>query len=387
MTLRTVDSFTANGREQTPVWNVDVSVVSALAQRQHQLEGWAHAQLPLLGLGPLTGGLVAVSGDASFRRYFRARSAAAPVILVDAPPERENSQPFLDVAARLAAAGVRVPRVLASDLDAGWLCLEDFGDALLWPALDAARQAGDLAAALQLYQRCFGELLLIQQAGNLEELPAYDAGLLRRELQLFPQWCCGGLLGLTLTAQEQALIEATFGHLTARALQQPRVLVHRDYHSRNLMLLAEPGRTIGVIDFQDAVAGPATYDLVSLLKDCYIAWPAATVRQWALAYAAEARRAGIPLAADDEEFLHDFALMGAQRHLKVLGIFCRLWLRDGKPGYLKDLLLTFRYTLEALAPYAEHAAFVDFLQRRIAPALPPAIAAAESIARQRGQLA
>ena len=364
-----------------------MSVASALAQRQHLLERWADVQLPVLGLGPLIGGLVAVSGDASFRRYFRARSAAGPVILVDAPPERENSQPFIDMASRLAAAGVRVPRVLASDLDAGWLCLEDLGDALLWPALDAARQAGDLLAAGQLYQRCFGELLLIQQAGDLDALPAYDAALLRRELQLFPQWCCSGLLGLTLTAQEQALIEATFGHLTARALQQPRVLVHRDYHSRNLMLLAEPGRAIGVIDFQDAVAGPATYDLVSLLKDCYIAWPEAAVRQWALAYAAEARRVGIPLAADDDAFLHDFALMGAQRHLKVLGIFSRLWLRDGKPGYLKDLPLTFRYTLEALAPVAELADFVAFLQRRLAPALPAAIAAAETAARQRGQLA
>ncbi len=364
-----------------------MSVASALAQRQHLLERWAAAQLPRLGRGPLIGGLVAVSGDASFRRYFRARSVAGPVILVDAPPERENSQPFIDMASRLAAAGVRVPRVLASDLDAGWLCLEDLGDALLWPALDAARRAGDLVAAGQLYQRCFAELLLIQQAGDLDALPDYDAALLRRELQLFPQWCCSGLLGLTLTTQEQTLIETTFGHLTARALQQPRVLVHRDYHSRNLMLLAEPGRAIGVIDFQDAVAGPATYDLVSLLKDCYIAWPEAAVRQWALAYAAEARRVGIPLAADDDAFLHDFALMGAQRHLKVLGIFSRLWLRDGKPGYLKDLPLTFRYTLEALAPVAELADFVAFLQRRLAPALPAAIAAAETAARQRGQLA
>jgi aminoglycoside/choline kinase family phosphotransferase len=242
----------------------------------------------------------------------------------------------------------------------------------------------DLTGAGRLYQRCFEELLLIQRAGDSSELPFYDEALLLREMRLFTDWCCGSLLKLVLSDAEQQLIERTFAQLVTRALRQPRVLVHRDYHSRNLMLLSEPGRALGVIDFQDAVRGPATYDLVSLLKDCYIEWPAATVRDWALAYARQARAAGIAIASDDREFLDDFALMGAQRHLKVLGIFCRLWLRDGKPGYLKDLPLTFRYTLDALSAHADYEAFADFLRQRIATRLPAALAAAQADARQKG---
>lgn len=361
---------------------------ASLIQRQHALQQWAAIQLPSLGRGDLLGNIDAVSGDASFRRYFRGRTAAGPVVLVDAPPDKENSLPFIEVDRRLITAGVRVPRLLMADTDLGFMCLEDFGNNLLWPALELARQAADYQAAIQLYQRCFDELLLIQTTDARQPpLPVYDRALLLRELRLFTEWFCGGLLQRTLSPVEQRLIEAGFAVLCDAVLQQPQVFVHRDYHSRNLMLLTEPGTAIGVIDFQDAVLGPVSYDLVSLLKDCYIEWPREQVNEWALAYAAQAQAQGIITAVEPARFLRDFDLMGAQRHLKVLGIFSRLWLRDGKSGYLKDIPLTFRYLRAVVVEHPELAVFANWLVNEIEPTLPAALQRATAAAEPAGKAA
>lgn len=347
--------------------------VTSLIERQQALQAWAGARVVELGMGALLGDLAAVSGDASFRRYFRGHTQSGTVVLVDAPPDRENSKPFIDVARRLLAAGVRAPKILAADLAAGFMCLEDFGNELLWPAVDSARVAADYREARDLYQRCFDALLLIQRA-DAGGLTPYDDALLLREMRLFSEWFCGGLLQQRLTPAENAVVEHAFAVLSRSAQGQPQVFVHRDYHSRNLMLL--PNGAIGVIDFQDAVRGPVTYDLVSLLKDCYIEWPRSEVNAWALAYAAQAERHGILSNVVAAHFLRDFDLMGAQRHIKVLGIFSRLWLRDGKPGYLKDIPLTFRYLQQVVAEQGELKDFATWLQATVAPRLPAALAQA-----------
>ncbi len=362
-------------------------VASSLVQRQQALQTWAVQQLATLGLGELRGDIAAVSGDASFRRYFRGHTATASLMLVDAPPDKENSRPFIDVDQRLLDASVRVPQLLAADPGLGFMCLEDFGDTLLWPALWQARHTMDYSSARQLYQRCFDELLLIQQAeARHPPLPLYDAALLLREMRLFSEWFCAGLLKLTLPPAEQALVEAAFSVLCDSALQQQQVFVHRDYHCRNLMLLNEPGTAIGVIDFQDAVLGPVTYDLVSLLKDCYIEWPRAEVREWALAYAGQAQARGVLQQLQPDRFLREFDLMGAQRHIKILGIFSRLWLRDGKPGYLKDIPLTLRYLQQVAGEQPQLQEFAHWLDSRVAPLVPAALAAAEAAAHHHGGL-
>jgi aminoglycoside/choline kinase family phosphotransferase len=357
--------------------------VTPLIQRQQALQAWAAAQLANHGPGTLASDIVAVSGDASFRRYFRGFTATASVVLVDAPPDKENSQPFIDVDRRLLAAGVRVPRVIATDLAQGFMALEDFGNDLLWPALEQQRLAGDYFAALTLYQRCFDELLLIQRA-DAGQLPLYDDALLLREMRLFSEWFCGGLLQHPLSDTEQQLVEQAFAVLSSSARQQTRVFVHRDYHSRNLMLLSDDG--IGVIDFQDAVLGPVTYDLVSLLKDCYIEWPREQVREWAMAFAQQAQACGILPTISNEQFLRDFDLMGAQRHIKVLGIFSRLWLRDGKSLYLKDIPLTFRYLQQVVAEQPSLVEFAKWLRAVIEPLLPFALERAKATAGQDGKV-
>ncbi len=249
----------------------------------------------------------------------------------------------------------------------------DLGDTVLWTPLEAARlDPAVTPTAATLYESAFAELLLIQRAAATT-LPAYDDALLLREMRLFTEWFCGGLLQHSLTAAEHALLEDVYAFLAAAAQAQPQVFVHRDYHSRNLMYRA--GQGPGVIDFQDAVRGAVTYDLVSLLKDCYIEWPRAQVRTWALDYAMQAQRAGILERIVADEFLRDFDLMGAQRHIKVLGIFSRLWLRDGKRGYLRDIPLTMRYLVTILPEHPQLAAFSAWLHKHVLPRLDAALAA------------
>lgn len=285
------------------------------------------------------------SADASFRRYFRVRLASGQsYIVMDAPPDKEDSRPYIEVARRFRALGLNVPEVLAQDLAQGFLLITDLGAQSYLEALNdesVDRLYGDALAAL-----------VVLQAGIFTDssfLPPYNVALLQREMELFREWYLGRHLGLTLSSTQHAILDRSFAALTESALGQPQVWVHRDYHSRNLMVY--PGHNPGILDFQDAVTGPATYDLVSLLRDCYIAWPRARVEEWAKRYYALALQSGVPVYDDAVQFLRAFDLMGVQRHLKAIGIFARLNHRDGKPGYLNDIPRTMGYVLEVSARY------------------------------------
>lgn len=300
-----------------------------------------------------------VAGDASARRYYRLSSAGQTYIAVEAPPASEKNAEFLAVQATLAAAGVKVPELIAVDLTRGFLLLEDLGERLLLDELTADN-------ADRLYGEAFDVLQQIAAAGSpAAGWPGYDPALLAEELGRFPQWFVGRLL--SLGDMDTAIWQPVVRLLTDNAIAQPQVLVHRDFHSRNLMLQADG--TLGVIDFQDAVLGPVTYDLVSLLRDCYVRWEPDEVRAWALAYR---QRDAVPGAVSDANFLRWFDLMGLQRHLKVLGTFARLHLRDGKPGYLDDLPLVVQYVRECLAQYHdafdEIAAFSAWFESSVMPA-------------------
>jgi N-acetylmuramate 1-kinase len=307
--------------------------------RVGQLRHWLEASL-----GNSDFSLERASDDASFRRYFRVRRGdAEPLIAMDAPPEKEDCRPFLHVARLLADAGVHVPTIHAQDLQQGFLLLSDLGSTTYLAALDA-RNAG------QLYGEALDALVRIQLASRPGVLPDYDAALLLRELRLFPDWYVSRQLRRDLDARQRETLEAAFAAVLANNLAQPRVFVHRDYHSRNLMVCAP---CPGILDFQDAVHGPITYDLASLLRDAYIAWEEERVIDWAVRYWEKARAARLPVAGDFADFYRDFEWMGAQRQLKVLGIFARLARRDGKDGYLKDQPLVMRYLRRTCERYRE----------------------------------
>lgn len=299
-----------------------------------------------------------IASDAGFRRYFRFASPS-PMLAVDAPPQTEDTRQFVTLARYLRAQGVRAPTIVAADETQGMLLVEDFGDSLLFSELNASNVDQGYSIALHT-------LLSLQQcADNAALVPRYDRALLRRELEIFSEWFVGKMLGHSLTANEIALLEHTFSLLENSALNQTQTLVHRDYHSRNLILCTDD--KLGVIDFQGALWGAVTYDLVSLLRDCYLRWPADQVKRWALAYRQMAQTAGIIPATTEAQFLQDFDWMGLQRHIKVLGIFARLQLRDGKTGYLKDLPLVIRYTLEIAEQYAELRPFADWFGAVLLP--------------------
>lgn len=315
------------------------------------------------GLGHPVAHIEPASQDASFRRYFRAWIGDRTFIAMDAPPPRENLRPFLKVAELLRGAGLETPAIHAADPEQGFALLGDFGTQSYLDHLDDAR-------ADALYSDALAALVRLQtrlDPNNLD-LPAYDARLLRTELGIFREWLLGGLLGLELSPEETAALDAAERHLIDSALEQPRVCVHRDYHSRNLMVI--PDGNPGVLDFQDAVIGPITYDLASLLRDCYIAWPAERVAAWLDRHRQALAAAGLLDEAGQARFRRWFDLMGMQRHLKAAGIFARLLLRDGKPGYLKDIPRTLNYIAEAGAAYPEFSGFLDFLNARVLPALP-----------------
>jgi aminoglycoside/choline kinase family phosphotransferase len=306
------------------------------------------------------------SADASFRRYFRAHLAGGrSVVVMDAPPAHEDIGPYLRVSQLLKGVGVHVPAVHAVDERRGFVLLEDLGSEPYLAALQD-RSRGDA-----LYGEALAALLAIQVRGGeaAAALPPYDAATLQREMDLMPEWFAGRHLGLELTAEDREELAAAAAVLRAEALAQPVVFVHRDYHSRNLMVLPTAGP--GIIDFQDALAGPVGYDLVSLLKDCYIRWPRAQVEDWLRAHRAALCAAGAAALAggSDREFLRWFDFIGVQRHIKVLGIFARLCWRDGKPGYLDDLPLTLEYTLDACARHPELAPLGRWLRRQASPGL------------------
>ncbi len=358
-------------------------------QRKDALTAWARQCLQDMAGGlPLEGSIHTVSGDASFRRYFRIVLPAAPgsadplwqallqatrYILVDAPPAHEDCRRFVRVAQLFRAAGMLTPRVLRVDFEQGFMLLEDFGDALYLPALQTA------SGADALYTAAINSLIELQARGNGSELAPYNRQLLRTEMSLFDHWFCERFLEIRLNDDERALLERTWTFLEDAALTQPQVCVHRDYHSRNLMVLdGDVHHAPGVIDFQDAVFGACTYDLVSLLRDCYIVWPDARVRAWALQYRAGAVARGVLAGTGpsaEAAFLRDFDLMGLQRHIKVIGIFCRLNLRDGKPRYMADVPLVIDYVLRVAAGHPEMAEFNHWFQNRVLPVAYPRLQA------------
>ena len=308
------------------------------------------------------------SADASFRRYFRIAHRGRTWIAMDAPPGKEDLHPYIRIAQMLVPLGVNAPRILAQDLEQGFLLITDLGGRTYLAELQEVPGRDE-----QLYNDALTTLVHMQSRAVADALAlaVYDRPLLRRELNLFPEWFLGHHLQIALSDAETALLETAFEILILQALQQPKVFVHRDYHSRNLMVCEETiqGPNPGVLDFQDAVFGPVTYDLVSLLRDCYIEWPQQRVAQWVASFREQALRAGVEVGDSQDQFLRWFDLMGMQRHLKAIGIFARLWHRDGKQGYLKDIPRTLGYVRAVSANYPELHEFSRFIDLRVLPAL------------------
>jgi len=316
--------------------------------RTERMQAWLAAELQGASFS-----FAPASDDASFRRYFRVEFGGGrdSLIVMDAPPDKEDCRPFVKVARLFAAAGAHVPDIVAENLQEGFLLLSDLG-----PHTYLSQLKPDNAGTL--YREAIAALVAIQKASRPGVLPDYDRALLERELNLFPDWYVARQHGVTLDAARAADLKAGFEVLLANNLAQPRVYVHRDYHSRNLML-SSPNP--GILDFQDAVYGPITYDLVSLLRDAYIAWEEEQVLDWCIRYWEAARKAGLPVAADFADFYRDFEWMGAQRQLKVLGIFARLCYRDGKERYLADQPLVMKYLRKTCERYGELAPLLRVL--------------------------
>jgi len=308
------------------------------AQRQAAFEHWLAGLIAPHGIDIHS--LRPASSDASFRRYFRVSCpgrVSASLVLMDAPPPLEDVRPFVHVAGLVAQAGLHAPQVLAADVEQGFLLLTDLGQALYLDALKAAEPA----AADMLMRSAITALVQFQQRVPSTELPPFDAALLRSELALFPQWCVSREFGITWTDKEQVTWQRLVQLLVDSALAQPQLAVHADWMPRNLMCGATASELPGVLDFQDAVRGPITYDIASLLRDAFISWDEEQELDWTVRWWQQARKAGLPLSetmeADFGELWRALEWMGLQRHLKVMGIFCRLKHRDGKPQYAADL--------------------------------------------------
>ena len=322
----------------------------AMHTRQTALIEWLNT---IISDTPFTVTLLA--GDASFRRYFRLHQNGESRVIMDAPPEKEDIAPFIQIANRLAKQGIHTPTIYAVDYEQGFVLLEDLGDDLLLHVITQEN-------ADKLYTQAMNTLTTLQRTPTTNpQLPLFDHAFMLTELAVFHEWFLKAYLALELTEEETSLIARTFDALATQISQQPSVFIHRDYHSRNLIVL---NNEMGVIDFQDAMQGPFTYDLVSLLKDCYVQWPHEQLMRWLALF-----HANLPteLHMTFPEFNRAFDLCGLQRHLKVLGVFCRLHLRDKKPAYLKDLPLTFHYTMACLERYEEFKPFYQFMQQRVQP--------------------
>ncbi len=315
-------------------------------ERLAQVKTWLEQVIP-----GQTFDLAPASADASFRRYFRVSLPNRSLIVMDAPLEHENCAPFVHVAQLFGAAGVHVPEILAQDLTQGFLLLSDLGSQTYLSQLNDASADG-------LYRDANAALIKIQLASQSDQLPPYDSAMLLREMHLFPEWYVAKHLKVQLTPDQTAVMENALQLILRIVLAQPSVYVHRDYHSRNLMV-SEPNP--GVLDFQDAVYGPITYDLVSLYKDAYITWDEERVLDWTVRYWEAAKHARLPVPEDFGAFYRDFEWMGIQRHIKVLGIFARLYHRDGKDGYLKDMPLVLRYLRTACDRYRALGPFLELL--------------------------
>lgn len=312
--------------------------------------------------------LSAISGDASFRRYFRVHYQGKNYVLMDSPPTLEDGQRFVAVQQAFLASGLRVPAILQQDLAAGLLLLEDLGDQLLLDLLNPD-------TVNDWYQKALAELVKIRTIHSTDQgpLPRFDRAFLLREMQLFIDWFVNIHLALQLNSDELAMLSKLFEFLADAALEQPHAGMHRDYHARNLMVLAD--QQLAVIDFQDIVVGPISYDAVSLLKDCYKRWPDALVATLRDEFFQQLQQSQL-LGADwdSSRFARSFDLMGLQRHIKVCGIFSRLYHRDGKAGYLADLPRVLDYIIDAAAQYPECQPFYKLLQQKIQPRLLEVIA-------------
>lgn len=319
-------------------------------KRLSAISEWIYSELaiPATDLRP-------ASSDASFRRYFRLRSGERSYIVMDAPPQLEDVEPFLQVAAHLRQRGLNVPEILSVDRSRGFVLMTDLGTETYLDRLNDTNSA-------RLYADAIDALLILQTGTQTapDAFPPYNEALLKSEMQLFPAWYARRHLDYSLGHRQETMLERTFEILCRKCLEQPQVWVHRDYHSRNLMVTTE--NNPGILDFQDAVIGPITYDLVSLLRDCYIEWPRKMVLGWALDYHARAIQTGLPVSEDPDEFLLWFDYTGVQRHIKVLGIFARLFYRDGKANYLGDLPLVWRYLMQVCEGHADLHPFRDLLQ-------------------------
>ncbi len=302
--------------------------------------------------------LESASEDASLRSYWRTRGAHGSAILMDAPPpENEKLAAWLDIDARLRSAGLHAPEVLAEDREAGFVLMEDLGTRLFLPELNES-------SVDALYAQALDALFAMQTRVDARDLPPYDEQRLMTELEIMPTWFLQKHLGVRIECDEWDVIELAFRRLIDNALTQPRAFLFRDFHSRNLLVVDDNGP--GLVDFQDALLGPLTYDLVSLLRDCYIAWDDARVYAWAEAHRLRLRDAGaLDAEIDARTWRRWFDLMGLQRHIKVLGIFCRLWYRDGKRGYLNDLPRVWNYVRSVASQYPEFADFVALMESKI----------------------
>ena len=331
-------------------------------ERQISLEKWLSVQLSQDLVG------VSASSDASFRRYFRYHLADRSVIAMDAPPETEDCVPFVKVAGMLAEAGVLVPEILAEDVERGFLLLSDLGSQTYLDVM--VSDSFNMADAAPLFSAAIDTLILIQRSGGREHLPSYDRTLLRRELEIFTDWYLHRHLGLEINVGLRALLDGLFDQLLDEILSQAMTLVHRDYMPRNLMMtdihaLNNPaGIPIvpGVLDFQDAVCGPISYDAICLFKDAFISWPESDVKNWLIEYWGKAVAAQLPVPKDFDSFFRDCDYMGVQRHLKVIGIFSRICHRDGKPRYLEDVSRFFAYLETVAGRRPELSALAELLQ-------------------------
>ena len=300
------------------------------------------------------------SADASFRRYFRIDTpAGGTLIVMDAPPPQEDVRPFIEIVALFGGIGLSVPAVLAQDVERGFLLLSDLGNTTYLQQLTS--EGSSVESAHKLYMDAIDALVLLQSKSQPDVLPEYDRAFLLRELQIFPEWYLGKHLKATLSDQQSADLNKVFDAILANNLAQPQVFIHRDYHSRNLMLLPEGNP--GVLDFQGALYGPISYDIVSLLRDVYIQWDEAQVLDWMIRYWERAKRAGLPVAPDIDSFYRDFEYMGLQRHLKILGLFARLYHRDGKEAYLNDIPVVMDYVRKTALRYRELIPLVRMLDK------------------------
>jgi len=323
--------------------------------RIKKLQNWLQTELNLVNPQ-----LTAITNDASFRRYFRVMIDGVAHIVMDAPPDKEDCRPFIDISNRLTTSGLNVPKIIASNLSQGFLLLTDLGSQLYLTNLDIAK-------ADNLYKDAINSLVAMQIKTDSNGLPAYDHTLLHNEMNLFTNWLVDKHLNLSLSKIQQSELATCFELLSQSALIQPQVFVHRDYHSRNLMMTSH--NNPGILDFQDAVIGPITYDLVSLLKDCYISWPNRQLNEWLEYYYILIYQNNLLKSIAKDNFLRWFDWMGIQRHLKASGIFARLYHRDGKSGYLKDIPRTLNYIVEASAGYPELKYLHELVSKQILPKL------------------